>query len=282
MDQLITAAALMAGLTLVLGSALALAHRFFRVEEDPRLAEIEALLGGTNCGACGKPGCRPFAEALIAGDCVPGQCTVSPPASIARIAELLGVAAGEVEKRVARLHCAGGRSAVRQLARYEGVATCAAAFKAQRGGRACGYGCLGEGDCEAACEFDAIAMSQERLPVVDPDACTACGDCVDACPADLFSLAPVSWHVIVQCSSPLTGELARSTCSVACDACGRCALDAPPGVIEMEAGLPRLRRPAAAPPRSVQRCPTGAIAWVDGPQFDYDVPLAALTRQQHG
>jgi Na+-translocating ferredoxin:NAD+ oxidoreductase RNF subunit RnfB len=281
MNELTTAGALMAGLTFAFGCILALAHRFFRVEEDPRLAEVEALLGGTNCGACGKPGCKPFAEALLTGECKPSQCTVAPPAAIARIAGLLGVDAGETEKRVARLHCAGGSSAVRQLARYDGVPTCAAAHQSQRGGRACAYGCLGYGDCDVACEFDAIRMNAERLPVVDPGRCTACGDCVDACPAGLFSLAPVSWRVTVQCSSPLTGEPARSTCSVACDGCGRCALDAPPGVIEMEGGLPRLRRPEAAPERSTYRCPTGAIVWLDGAQFAYDVPLGALTRQ-HG
>ena len=89
-------------------------------------------------------------------------------------------------------------------------------------------------------------MNGEDLPVVDVALCTACGDCVEVCPLNLFTLEPVSNRVVVQCSTPVTGELARSLCRVACDACGRCALDAPEGVIEMSGGLPRLIEPGQA------------------------------------
>ncbi len=280
MDEVYVAALLMSALTLGFGTVLALAHRYLRVEEDARLPRIESLLGGSNCGACGQPGCRAFAEALLRKQAEPAQCTVSPPEAIEELAVLLGVAAGRMQKRVARVHCGGGRSAVQRVAEYRGEPTCASAFRAQRGGRACAWGCLGLADCARACTFEAIRMNDEELPVVDPERCTACGDCVTACPASLIALQPLDEPLVVQCSSPLTGDRARASCAVACDACGRCGLDAPAGVIEMEAGLPRVRRPERAPEACTYRCPTGAIAWVPGAQFDYHVPISALTRQR--
>jgi len=281
MGELLTAVTLLTGLTLVFGVLLGLAGRYLKVDEDPRLAEVEELLGGSNCGACGKPGCRPFAEALLAKQASPSECTVSPSESIQRIAELLGVDAGHAQRRVARLHCAGGTSAVRLLADYQGEPTCAAAARVQHGGRSCSYGCLGFGDCVRACQFSAMAMNAELLPVVEPELCTACGDCVTACPVDLFTLEDVEVQVVVQCRSPLVGEAARASCAVACDACGRCALDAPQGVISMEGGLPVLTRPRQAPEHATYRCPSGAIVWVEQRQFAFDVPVAAL-RRHHG
>jgi len=258
----------MFGLAGFFGVVLAVANRYLRVEEDPRIDVIEGMLPGTNCGACGQPGCRGFAESLVGGASSPGQCTVSTADAVQEIASFLGVDAGFREKRVARLHCAGGKSAVKGLADYRGMTSCRAAAVVNGGGRACPWGCLGLADCERACGFHAIRMNDEGLPVVDPERCTACGDCVEICPLNLFTLEFVSHRVIVQCSSPLTGEEAHAACRVACDACGRCALDAPAGVIEMAGGLPRLREPARAPEACTYRCPTGAIRWVEGGQFE--------------
>ncbi len=98
------------------------------------------------------------------------------------------MALGEVEKQVARLACAGGSHVAKVRASYQGLSTCRAAATVSGGGKACAWGCLGLGDCEVSCEFDAIAMNQYGLPVVDADKCTACGDCVEVCPKDLFEL----------------------------------------------------------------------------------------------
>lgn len=258
----------MVGLSAFFGAVLAVANRYLRVEEDPRIDRVEGMLPGSNCGACGHPGCRGFAEALVGGKTVPGKCTVSAPDGVSAIATFLGVDAGFEEKRVARLHCAGGRSSVKRIAEYRGTDSCRAAVLVNGGGRACPWGCLGLSDCERVCTFGAIRMDDEALPVVDVAKCTACGDCVEVCPLNLFTLEPVSHRVIVQCSTPLAGELARSLCLVACDACGRCALDSPPGVIEMRDGLPRLLEPARAPESCTWRCPTGAIVFVEGNQFE--------------
>ncbi|MBK8975600.1 MAG: RnfABCDGE type electron transport complex subunit B [Planctomycetes bacterium] len=269
MNDLAIAAGIMGGLGLFFGVLLAVASRLLKVPEDPRLDVLEGMLPGTNCGACGQPGCRGFAEALLEGRSAPSGCTVSSPTGVEKIAGFLGVAAGERVVRVARLHCAGGRAQAEQIAAYEGFANCRAASVVAGGGKGCAWGCLGLGDCEVACTFDAIAMNDNGLPVVDVAKCTACGDCVDACPRDLFEILPLSQPLLVQCKAPLAGDAARELCRVACDACGRCAQDAPEGVIRMVDNLPVFDpfTPAELGPEVTFRCPTGAIQWVPRGQF---------------
>lgn len=283
MGTILTAIAIMTGLGAFFGIGLAVANRFLKVEEDPRLDVVEGLLPGSNCGACGEAGCRAFAESLLGGRTRPSGCTVSSPEGVERIAEFLGVDAGKEEKRVARLHCAGGLSKARQVAEYEGYGSCSAAHLVGGGGKGCGWGCLGLADCEVACDFDAIRMNGERLPVVDVDRCTACGDCVDACPRGLFEIMPVSHALVVQCKAPLEGEAARALCVVACDACGRCAQDAAPGLIRMVHNLPIVDYSAGGPakPDATFRCPTGAIKWVEGGQFQPS-KLVQVTLGEHG
>ena len=251
------------GLTLALATLLVLAHRWLRVEEDPRIDVVEAMLPHANCGACGQPGCRPFAEALVAGETKPGRCTVGSPADHAAIAQYLGVDVGAEEKRVARLACAGGTNVARRRARYDGLPTCRAAAQVSGGGKGCFLGCLGLADCEVACEFEAIHMDAHDMPVVDEEACTACGDCVTACPKDLFSIHPVSHRLWVACRSLEAGDGLLEDCEVACTACGRCAMDAP-GLITMEQNLPVVDYARDHGTRvPIERCPTGAIVWID-------------------
>jgi len=259
----------MGGLGLVFGLILAVAYRFLRVQEDPRLEQVRDLLPGANCGACGEPGCGGFAEKVVAGSKAPGGCTVASAAAIEAIADALGVEAGKEEKRVARLHCAGGRSRAGQIAAYEGYEGCRAAHTVGGGGKGCAWGCLGLGDCQVACNYDAIYMNDDGLPVVIPEKCTACGDCVEACPRYLFKIQPLSEKLLVQCSAPLSGDAATAVCSVACDACGRCAQDAAPGLVTMKNNLPIVDYSAGGPasPQATLRCPTGAIQWVEEEQF---------------
>jgi Na+-translocating ferredoxin:NAD+ oxidoreductase subunit B len=277
------AAAVMGGLALLFGIALAVAYRFLKVDEDPRIDQVEGMLPGSNCGACGSPGCRAFAELVVARQKAPGACTVSSPGGIESIAEFLGVDAGGEQKRVARLHCAGGRSRARQMAQYQGFSNCRAAHGVGGGGKSCVWGCLGLADCEVACTFDAIAMNADGLPVVDVDKCTACGDCVSACPRKLFELHALAEPLLVQCKVPLAGDQARALCDVACDACGRCAQDGAPGLIRMENNLPVIDYPNGGPPspKAVLRCPTGAIQWLEGAQFADMRPLPTKVKR-HG
>jgi electron transport complex protein RnfB len=268
LSSILAAAAILAGF----GLLLALANRYLKVDEDPRIDAVEKLLPGSNCGACGQPGCRGLAERIVAGSEPPSRCTVSAAAGLEQIADYLGVEVGAAEKRVARVHCGGGLGRARQLAAYEGFDSCRAAHLVGGGGLECSWGCLGLADCVRSCTFDAMRMNAWRLPVVDVDRCTACGDCVEACPRDLIDLMPLAHRLVVQCRAPLAAEAARSLCSAACDACGRCAADAAPGLITMVGNLPVVDYAAGGPaePRATFRCPTGAIRWVAADQFVED------------
>jgi len=260
---------ILGGVGLAFGALIAIAHRFLSVWEDPRIGEVTDMLPGSNCGACGFAGCKAFAVGLIEGGSQPAGCTQMPPDAIDEVAEFLGVSAGEAVKRVARLLCAGDANVAPQRAEYLGLRTCGAAAAVAGGGKGCSWGCLGLADCEVSCDYDAIVMDRLGLPRVIPDRCTACGDCVEACPKDLFTIMPVTQKLIVQCKSRLEGDAAEAVCAVACTACGKCALDAAPGVIAMQDGLAVVdySQNDRAGREALERCPTGAIAWVEGAQF---------------
>lgn len=262
--SVIIAIAVLGGLTLLLAVMLVIANKKLYVYEDPRIDVVEGMLPHANCGACGYPGCRPFAEALVGGKILPGKCTVSSSESVEAIAEYLGVAMGAEEKQVARLACAGGTNVARNKAKYKGMETCQAASLVSGGGKGCFWGCLGFGDCEAVCDFDAIHMDEHGLPVVDEDKCTACGDCVEVCPKDLFSIQPMNNRLWVACKNLEAGDEILEDCQVACTACGRCAMDAPGDLITMENNLPVIHYGVEELTKDpIQRCPTGAIVWLD-------------------
>lgn len=257
---------ILTGLGLLFASILAIAYKKLKVWEDPRIDKVESMLPGANCGACGEPGCRAFAELVVKNEIAPGKCTVSSAEGIGTIAKFLGVDAAQEEKKVARLLCAGGAQESPNNAEYLGnLNTCRGAALVSGGTKDCNWGCLGLADCANVCDFNAIHMNEDALPVVDIEKCVACNDCVEICPKDLFVLMPLSQKLVVQCKSLLEGDEALARCSVACNACGRCALDAMPGVIEMKNNLPvinyELNEITSA--AATMRCPTGAIVWLD-------------------
>ncbi|MDX2208315.1 MAG: (Fe-S)-binding protein [Gemmatimonadales bacterium] len=260
---------ILGGVGLAFGILIAIANARLTVWEDPRIGVVTAILPGANCGACGLPGCRAFAEAAVAGTIQVAQCSVATEAAREQIAGYLGVEAGVAVKRVARLLCAGGSHVARQRAEYRGVATCGAAAAVAGGGKGCAWGCLGLADCARSCDFGAITMNEDDLPVVDPVACTACGDCVEACPKTLFTILPVEQALLVQCRNLLSGDAVLDECQVACTTCGKCVQDAPPGVISIASGVAVVDTDSAAlaDARAVARCPTNAIVWLAGAQF---------------
>lgn len=268
-SPVLVSVAVLGGVGTTFGALIALANARFRVEEDPRLDEISDLLPGANCGACGFAGCRSFAEAVIGGETPPATCTVMSADQREEMADLLGIDAGSADRRVARLMCAGGFDVAPRKATYTGLESCAAAVAVTGGGKGCAWGCVGYADCAVACDFDAITMGATGLPIVDADKCTACNDCVTACPLGLFVLRPLTEHLLVQCRNLLDGDAAEAVCSVACNGCRRCAQDAPPGLIEIRQGLAVIdyERIELENPAAVERCPTGAIVWLEGQQF---------------
>ena len=149
-------------------------------------------------------------------------------------------------------------------ARTPGIKACQASSLVSGGGKVCFWCCLGHGDCDVVCYFDYITMNAFGLPVVDVDKCTACGDCVEVCPKDLFSLQSVSHRLWVNCKNLEQGDEILEECEVACTACGRCAMDAPGDLIKMISNLPVVNYSENHHTQSpIQRCPTGAIVWLD-------------------
>lgn len=280
MPQLVAAILALGGITLILGTLLAWASRAFYVYEDPRLDVVDGMLPQANCGACGYPGCRAFAEALVTQKTAPAKCTVSDDEGRQSIATFLNMDAGHAHRRVARLACAGGLNAAYQHAEYRGLSTCRAAVAVGSAGKSCAWGCMGIGDCQVVCDFDAIHLSPFRLPIVDEARCTACGDCVEICPKDLFSLQPADNQLWVACRSQEAGDRVLAVCEVGCTACGRCAMDAPDQLIRMENELPVIEPHNQHPRGPIERCPTGAIVWFgkNGPEHGLDAPV--ISRKQ--
>ena len=121
LNEAIIAISILTGLGLVFAVILAVAYKKLKVEEDPRIDEVEEMLPHANCGACGEPGCRVFAEKVVNNQINPAKCTVSSLAQIHEIADYLGVSLNTEEKRVARLLCAGGKREAHNLAGYKGT-----------------------------------------------------------------------------------------------------------------------------------------------------------------
>lgn len=267
--MILLAVAIIGGIGLVFATLIAVANRKLKVWEDPRIEVVAGMLPNANCGACGVPGCRAFAERLVAGTSKPAGCNVASPELREQIAAYLGVDAGQAVKIVARMHCAGGTHVARQQAEYRGYLTCAAAAAVAGGGKGCAWGCLGLADCVRSCTFDAMRMNEDGIPEIDLEKCTACGDCVEACPKDLLALHPVDHHLLVQCRNLIAGDDALAECKVACTACGKCVMDAAPGLISVASGVAVVdyRLNELAEQRAVERCPTGAIVWLTGAQF---------------
>jgi Fe-S-cluster-containing hydrogenase component 2 len=110
-------------------------------------------------------------------------------------------------------------------------------------------------------------MDPHKLPVVDAVKCTACGDCVDVCPKELFSIQPISHQLWVNCKNLEHGEPVLEECEVGCTACEKCVFDAPQGLIEMVNNLPRIDYSQNHNAKmAIERCPTGSIVWFNKDQ----------------
>lgn len=266
---ILQAVLILGGTALVFAIFIAAANKKLKVWEDPRIDVVAAMLPSANCGACGLPGCRAFAEKAVIGEIQPAKCTVSNAERIGEIAHFLGVDAGQAVKVVARLQCAGGSNVAVQRAEYRGLGTCEAAAAVAGGGKGCAWGCLGLADCARACTFGAITMNPEGLPVVDVEKCTACNDCVVACPKNLFVLQQLDHQLLVQCKNLVQGDVVLDQCTVACTTCGKCVLDAAPGLISVATGVAVIdySKIAEGEESAVERCPTSAIVWLRGAQF---------------
>ncbi len=237
----------------------------FKVEEDPRIDEVEKMLPGANCGGCGFAGCRAMAEALVKRDDISALfCPVGGAETMKKTADYLGKTAPEKEPTVATVRCGGTCAKRPRTNEFDGAKSCAVASSLYVGETACAFGCLGYGDCVEACAFDAIHINPETgLAEVDPDKCTACGACVKACPKHIIELRkkwPKNRAVYVSCVSKDKGAVVMKACKAGCIGCGKCAKVCPFGAITIENNLAYIDSQKCKLCRKcVNECPTGAI-----------------------
>jgi electron transport complex protein RnfB len=219
--EILTAILVLGALGLIFGVGLAIASKKLAVVINPKLEQLQHLLPGSNCGACGNPGCFGFAESLVSGKSQVETCRVCSEESREKIAQVLGQALVKQNKKIATLHCNGGLR-VKDKYLYNGINDCIAANLVLGGQKSCVFACLGFGACVKACPFNAISMSAQALPVVDRVKCRSCNKCVLVCPKKLFSLVSVTHTVYVACSSHDLGKDVKSVCPVGCIACKLC------------------------------------------------------------
>ncbi|MEI7424062.1 MAG: RnfABCDGE type electron transport complex subunit B [Prolixibacteraceae bacterium] len=199
----------------------------FQIFSDPRIDEVEALLPASNCGSCGFPGCRAFAEACVEAESMSHlSCPVGGTETMQAVAHFLGHEASHFKPRTAVLRCNGTCDVRPKTSIYVGVKTCLAVSSLYGGETDCQFGCLGYGDCVPVCQFDSIHMNPlTLLPEVDDDKCNGCGACVDACPKVLFELRrqmPKHRKIFVACRNQDEATIASKACVVACTGCSKC------------------------------------------------------------
>lgn len=148
--------------TLILSLALSLAAIYLRVKRDPIVDKIDALLPQTQCGQCGYPGCRPYAEAIAKGDQI-NKCPPGGTDTINALAELLNT-------EPLPLNAEHGEETPARIA-----------FIREEE-------CIGCTKCIQACPVDAIVGAVKKMHTVIWDECTGCDLCVEPCPVDCIDM----------------------------------------------------------------------------------------------
>ena len=166
-NPILAALVALVGLSIVFGALLGFAAEKFKVVGDPIVEQIDELLPQTQCGQCGFPGCRPYAESIAAGDVI-NKCPPGGQSTINAIANLLDVPAPELDAE----H--GVESEVKTVAYIREDE------------------CIGCTKCIQACPVDAILGAAKLMHTVITDECTGCDLCVEPCPVDCIDMLPVA------------------------------------------------------------------------------------------
>lgn len=227
-------------LGLSMGIVLGWANRAFHVDTDPRVDAINEALPAANCGACGYVGCNDYAEAVVRGDCDITLCAPGGASCSKAIASIMGVEAGEALPYRAVVHCSATKKQRLQQQEYTGEKTCASA-NLVAGVQGCTYGCLGYGDCERSCKYDAIHVV-DGLAVVDYEKCVGCKICAAVCPRNIITMVPFksSEMLVVACSNQDIGNEVKAVCETGCIGCSACTRKVEGQPISMADGYPKL------------------------------------------
>lgn len=191
MSSILIAVAILTALALVFGVILGFASKKFKVEGNPIVDQVETLLPQTQCGQCGFPGCRPYAEAIANGEKI-NKCPPGGTATMEKIAELMGV-----EPEALGEEAQANVKKVAYIREDE---------------------CIGCTKCIQACPVDAILGAAKQMHTVIVDECTGCDLCVEPCPVDCIDMLTVEptvsdWHW----TKPAQSKAAFSTQIIATD-----------------------------------------------------------------
>ncbi|MCC4831970.1 electron transport complex subunit RsxB [Shewanella sp. 10N.7] len=168
MSSIAIAVVVLTLLALIFGLILGYASIKFKVEGNPIIDQVEALLPQTQCGQCGYPGCRPYAEAIANGDNI-NKCPPGGTATMEKLAGLMGVDP-EPLNEVAQ-------EAVKKVAYIREDE------------------CIGCTKCIQACPVDAILGAGKLMHTVIAKDCTGCDLCVEPCPVDCIDMIPVEQNL---------------------------------------------------------------------------------------
>ena len=152
-------------LALIFGLILGFAAVRFRVESNPIVDQIDTILPQTQCGQCGYPGCRPYAEAIANGDEI-NKCPPGGEATVKKLADLMGVEPKPLD----------GDHGVEEVKKVAYIREAE---------------CIGCTKCIQACPVDAILGAAKQMHTVIADECTGCDLCVEPCPVDCIDMVLV-------------------------------------------------------------------------------------------
>ena len=206
-----------AAIGLVLGLGLAFASKFMAVPTDEREEKIRECLPGANCGACGYTGCDGYAAAIASGEAEPDKCAPGGANTANALGEVLGIEISTTPK-VAFVAC---QRNAKEKYEYTGKPSCLSASLIHGGPLDCQFGCIGLGDCVAACSFGAISVQDGKV-IVCEDLCGGCGSCAAVCPKSIIKIIPKAQKTRVACSNYHKGAHVVKVCTTSCIACGMC------------------------------------------------------------
>ncbi|MEA5444792.1 electron transport complex subunit RsxB [Gammaproteobacteria bacterium AB-CW1] len=162
---MIEAVLTLSGLAAAFGLVLGFAAVRFRTEGNPVADQVDALLPQTQCGQCGFPGCRPYAEAIANGEADINQCPPGGEATITALADLL-------DRESKPLNPENGEEAAPTVAVIDEDV------------------CIGCTKCIQACPVDAILGAAKQMHTVIESECTGCDLCIEPCPVDCIDMVP--------------------------------------------------------------------------------------------